>query len=106
MFGLYLVLGILIQIYYPYPFVYPDSGAYLLSAAEEVVNAWRPMGYSYYIRFVHAFSPSLTVLYWVSYGLNAIACILFLFSVKYLFKITSKILFYTFAGFMIFSPSL
>ncbi|KAA6302334.1 MAG: hypothetical protein EZS26_001447 [Candidatus Ordinivivax streblomastigis] len=42
---------------------------------------------------MHAFSSSLTVLYWVSYLFNAIACILFVFSVRHLFKITSNILY-------------
>jgi hypothetical protein len=102
----YLAIGVFTALCYPMPSGIPDSEMYVLSAMNDTVNAWRPMGYSYYLQMLHAISSSYPLLFWVSFWLNALACVLFVFSAKYLLKLRGGIAFYVFAGLIVGCPSL
>lgn len=83
----FAMIGIVFYALYPFPFTFPDSGAYVLSAKEGVFNVYRPMGYSSYISFVHNFGAGTATLFAVSYALSALAMLFMLFSAKYLLDI-------------------
>jgi len=53
-----LALGVALHLLYPTPFVFPDSGSYVNSAASGTFNVYRPMGYSQYLGLLHGISPS------------------------------------------------
>ena len=48
-----LALGVALHLLYPTPFVFPDSGSYVNSAASGTFNVYRPMGYSQYLGLLH-----------------------------------------------------
>ena len=102
--GLFILIGVVFHIYYPFPFTYPDSGMYVLSAKEGVFNIYRPMGYSSYLNLAHIFGSGPTVLFIVSSILNALSLLFILFSAKYLFNIKNRILFYLISLAAILSP--
>jgi len=101
---LFLLLGILVPVFYPYPFTTADSGAYLLKASADLFNIYRPQGYSGYLQILHAFQESLSFVYAVTYILTAIGILFLLFSAKYLFGIRRKIIFYPLCIASVFSP--
>lgn len=92
--GLFLLSGILLHVLYPYPFVFSDSGAYLLGASQDYFNIYRPSGYSRYLQLLHGISPKIGFVFFTTYALTSIGILLLLFSVKYLFGIRNKAIFY------------
>ena len=96
-------VGIIFHILYPFPFTFPDSPSYVLSAAEGIFNVYRPMGYSSYLAFLHNFSGSPTFVFLFSYILNALATLFLLFSVKYLLGLRGWV-FWILAAFTILAP--
>ena len=85
--GILLFMGIALQWAYPYPFNFSDSGAYLLGAAINYFNIYRPQGYSHYLRFLHSINGHITFVFWATYVLTAISTLLLLFSAKYLLNL-------------------
>lgn len=98
------VLGILIHLFYPYPFTTADSGAYFLGASQGIFNIYRPMGYSGYLRFIHHLNPGISFIFWFTYYLNFLASLLLLYTVKYLLEIKDKLFFYPLCFLALFSP--
>ena len=68
-----LALGVALHLLYPAPFVFPDSGSYVNSAASGTFNVYRPMGYSQYLGLLHGISPSLTFVFVFSYAIHALS---------------------------------
>lgn len=65
---------------YPHPIMISDSFGYLLAAIENHFVAFRPFGYSFFLRFLHLFSRSLysvvvsqAILYIISLGMFTLA---------------------------------
>lgn len=88
-----LAILVLMRIFYPFPFSYSDTGAYVLSAFSNNFNAFRPMGYSHYLRILHSISSSIYFVFYLTYFLMFVANTFFLFSAKYLMNIKSNICF-------------
>ena len=100
------IIGILFYNLYPFPFVFPDTGAYILSAQSGVLNIYRPMGYSHYLQLLHSISSSITFIFIGSYTLNALASLFFLYSFKYLTGLQNKWIFYGLCLFIFLSPTI
>lgn len=103
---LFLIIGIIIHLIYPYPFVTADTGSYILGASNDVFNLYRPMGFSKYLQFLHSINPSIFFIFYASFAIHAITTLLLLFTAKYLFEIKSRLLFYSLCFFSIFAPRL
>lgn len=99
-------LGIVFYQLYPFPFTYPDTGAYVLSAQSGAFNIYRPMGYSYYLQMVHQISSNITFVFIISYLLNAASSLFFLYSFKYLIDLRNKYIFYSICFFVFLSPTI
>lgn len=99
-------LGIVLYQLYPFPFTYPDTGAYVLSAQSGAFNIYRPMGYSYYLQMVHQISSNITFVFIISYFLNAVSSLFFLYSFKYLIDLRNKYIFYSICFLVFLSPTI
>ncbi len=102
---LYAILFFIIKYGYPYLQITPDSGSYILSAKTMTINGYRPIGYSWFLDFFHSLSNDIGFIFIGHFILNAFAQILFLFGVKYIFKLRS-VYFYLLALPFILSPSI
>lgn len=95
--GIFTVIAIaicvLMRIFYPFPFSYPDSGAYVASASSGVFNVYRPMGFSNFLSFLHVFSDSIGFIFYATYSLLFLSTLTLLFSAKYILGIKDKVLF-------------
>lgn len=100
-----LFIGIALQWAYPHPFNYPDSGTYLLGAAINYFNVYRPQGYSHYLQLLHSINGNITFVFWATYVLTGISTLLLLFSAKYLLNL-QKWTFRTICLLSITSPSI
>lgn len=69
-----------------------------------IPSGFRPIGYSWFIRFFHFFSKNYEALFTGQFLINAVATLSFLFSTKYFFKLKGTI-FYVLSGLLIFSPT-
>jgi hypothetical protein len=103
-FIIYIILYNLLTYLNPYPASISDSGAYVNAAITNRIDTYRPFGYSQFLISIHKWSTSIHFLVTVQFFINAISTLLFVFSVKYFFQQKSKITFYLFAFFAIFSP--
>ena len=101
-----LALGVALHLLYPTPFVFPDSGSYVNSAASGTFNVYRPMGYSQYLGLLHGISPSLTFVFVFSYAIHALSTLWLLFSAKYLLEIRDRRIFGIFCLFAVAAPRL
>ncbi len=88
------VVGVVMHTLFPFPFVFPDSGSYVLYAVSEGFNVYRPMGYSNYLGALHSVVPDFSFAFAVSYALNALSTLFLLYSARFLLKIDNKWLFY------------
>lgn len=80
-----VVVYIVFSILYPEPFMFPDSGSYVLSAYDPTAfNIYRPMGYSSYLSLVHGISPSLGFMTGTTYFLHILSTLTLLFSARFL----------------------
>ena len=102
--GLMLAVGIAFHTLYPFPFTFPDSGSYVLTAKEGTFNVYRPMGYSTYMSWVHGIASGPTALFAVSYLLSGLATLFALFSARYLLGIERRWVFYAMSLAAILSP--
>jgi len=105
MAGVFVALYIVMRITYAYPLTTADSGSYILSAKNDMINGFRPIGYSWFISFFHSFSASTTGLFTGQFLLNAIAQLGFIFSIKYFFRLKGMFL-YAFSVLFVLSPSI
>ncbi len=100
----FAAIGIAIPLLYPYPFTFPDSGAYVLTAKEGVYNVYRPMGYSSYLALLHAIVPTTGFLFGVTWTLWAIVSLWLLFSVRFLFDMGRGWIFWPMAACAVLMP--
>lgn len=100
------IIGVLFYNLYPFPFVFPDTGAYILSAQSGILNIYRPMGYSYYLQFLHSINSSFSFIFIASYFFNALISLFFLYSFKYLIELKNKWIFYGLCLFVFLSPTI
>lgn len=91
-----VVICVLMRVFYTFPFSYPDTGSYVLSAVTGSFNVYRPMGYSNYLRFLHCISDSIYFIFYVNYVLLFLSEMFLVFSVKYLAKINNTAVFILF----------
>lgn len=103
--AIYLIIFFLFKITYPYPSGTADSGSYILSAKTMVISGYRPIGYSWVIKFFHDIYNNISSIYIGQFIINAIAQLVFIFSIKYFFK-PEKIFFYTASILFIISPEI
>lgn len=100
----FIVIGIWLHTLFPYPFTFPDTGAYFLGASQNQFNIYRPMGYSHYLQFIHGINSSLHFIFFFTYTLYVISVLFFLYTLKYFWRITSRPLFYSLCTCAIFAP--
>ncbi|MBR1792362.1 MAG: hypothetical protein IJ764_01795 [Bacteroidales bacterium] len=104
--AVFLVIGILMRVFYPFPFFFPDSYTYVHSAATNAYDIYRPMGYSDFLRLLHGFSESIGFVFCATYTFYVIASLLLLFSAKYILQIRRHWLFLLMSLCAILSPRL
>ncbi len=63
------------KVYYPYADFFTDSYSYIATASQGDAVGFRPLGYSLFLRLVHAVSDSDTVLVTLQYALVQGACL-------------------------------
>lgn len=102
--GLYFLIYIIITWLYPYPASISDSGSYVRAAMVNSMDTYRPFGYSKFLIILHGFSHSVKFVVFIQFLLNALASLLMVFSVSYLFRPKGKIVFYIYASLALFSP--
>lgn len=100
------IIGIVFYKLYPFPFVFPDTGAYVFSAQSDTLNIYRPMGYSRYLQLLHSINSDITFVFIGSYILNAIVSLFFLYTCKYLGELKYKWLFYSICILIFLSPTI
>ncbi|MDO6435228.1 glycosyltransferase family 39 protein [Flavitalea sp. BT771] len=91
--------------FYPYASFFQDSYSYIYAAMEHDVIGYRPIGYSWFLRLIHAISASDTFLVFIQYCLLQGAGLYLYFSVVRLFsprKSIQHLLFF----FLLFDPLL
>lgn len=96
-----VAICVLMRIFYPFPFSYPDTGAYVLSASSDVYNVYRPMGFSNYLSFLHVFSDSIYFIFYATYFLLFLSTLTLLFSAKYILGIKNRWIFLIFGLLML-----
>ena len=101
-----LVVGVLMRIFYPQPFVYSDSYTYIHAAAHNSFDFFRPNGYPHYLRLIHGVSPSLGFLFLVNYLFFALSSLLLLFTARQTLSIKNTPLFLAIGFCAILSPRL
>jgi len=101
----FVAAGLAWRWYFPQPFFFPDSEAYLLSAISGEMNVWRPIGYSLFLRLLHALNPSLNFVFVGSLTLHALTSLFFLLSARYLLGFGQRT-FYALLAVAAASPSL
>lgn len=99
-----VTIGIVQGMVYPYPFLFPDTGAYVLGGLSGQYNGYRPMGYSAYLSCLHSLYPSLQFIYAVTYFLYAASTLCLLFSARRILQIRSNTLFIAVGILSIISP--
>ena len=100
----YIVIYIILISLYPYPAGISDSGSYVRAAYENTPDTYRPFGYSKFLIGIHGISSSIHFLVFIQFFINAVSTLILLFTVKYLFPVKRKFVFYLFALLAIFSP--
>jgi hypothetical protein len=100
----YIVLYIILISLYPYPAGISDSGSYVRAASTNLQDTYRPFGYSGFLIWVHALSHSIHFLVFVQFFINALCTLFLMFTIKYLFPVKKKIVYYLFAFMAVFSP--
>lgn len=85
---LVIMLGVyfLFRFFYPDPMTLPDSFGYVFSSVELVPNLFRPIGYAWFLKFMRGASSNLEFTMFSVALLTAIFTVLFMMTVKYLYK--------------------
>jgi hypothetical protein len=76
---------------FPYPDFFVDSINYVLWAVDKFDVAYRPTGYSYFLRLTHTISASATFTVFIQYLLFFLSSLFFFFSADYLFGLPAKL---------------
>jgi hypothetical protein len=105
-FGCYLVLYIIFRQFYPDPLCIADTFGYVTSSITMSPNLFRPIGYSYFLSMLYKMSTSIDFVIFAQYWLSAIAVVLLLCSIRYLYPPVSKRTFNIFAFCILLSPTI
>ncbi len=100
----YIVIYVILISLYPYPAGISDSGSYVRAAAENTPDTYRPFGYSKFLIGVHGLSSSIHFLVFIQYFINAVCTLMLLFTIKYLFPVKRRFVFYLFSLTAVVSP--
>jgi hypothetical protein len=100
----YIVIYFILISMYPYPAGISDSGSYVRAAADNTPDTYRPFGYSKFLIGIHGISSSIHFLVFIQFFINAVCTLILLFTIKYLFPVKRKFVFYLFALLAIVSP--
>jgi hypothetical protein len=103
-FGICLIGYIGIRLAYPYPVTMTDSFTYLRAAIDEQFSAFRPYGFSEWLRVIHVFSTSIFSIFIVQTLLYALCCTLLILALKRYFPIRPTWLRWTISVFIVASP--
>ncbi len=93
---IFIALAVAVVIYVPFKYAFPlpdlfaDSSDYILWAANNFPVAYRPLGYSVFLQFIHSISPSALFLTSIQYALFILSTLFFFFSADYLFGLPAK----------------
>ena len=104
--ALFAAVAVLMRIYYPLPFVFPDSYTYISTASGGYFDIYRPNGYPHWLQFLHGISPTLGFLFAVNFVLYALSSLMLLFTAKYVLKIRNRWIFWAMALCAVLSPRL
>lgn len=77
---------IVFKILYPYADFFGDSYSYLYAAEADLsINIW-PIGYSWFLRYIHFITHSDTVVVAIQYFFLILSSLVFFFTIQYFFK--------------------
>ncbi|MDR1342571.1 MAG: hypothetical protein LBK18_04845 [Prevotellaceae bacterium] len=85
-----------LKIFYPYPCSFNDSGSYVKAAIEDIFYVYRPFGYSYFLRVLHAVCESIHFVFIVQLLLFFLSTAFVIFTIKYFYHPKSKRLWFMF----------
>lgn len=100
-----LLVHIILYNLYPVPCWYYDTNNYLQSAEAGTFSGYRPFGYSWFLIKIRNFSGTMYAVYFFQFWVNAVASVLFVEAVKFIFKPKTNWLYYAFCVFALGSPS-
>ena len=89
--GIYILLSALFFWAYPDPLFTGDTGSYVYSALKGVPNGVRPIGYSWFLEWMHAISANVGFVVFMQYLLLGTALLFFYLTVDYLFGLRKSI---------------
>ncbi len=89
--GISTLCFVLLKFCFPYPDFFVDSNSYVLWAFSRADVAYRPTGYSFFLRFTHSLMVSAYFTVFVQYLLSFLSMIFCFFSVDYLFGLPKKL---------------
>ncbi len=84
-------LFIILKLCFPYPDLFVDSTNYIIWAYLKFNVAYRPTGYSCFLRFTHAISHTALFTVFIQYLLFFLSTLSFFFSADYLFSLPRKL---------------
>jgi len=91
---------------YPYPMTMVDSGGYVDAIVQNIFYVYRPWGYSWFLKTLHAVTPSIHAIFIVQLLLLFLATYFLALTVKYFYAPAKKWLWYASLLFLIFTPTL
>ena len=83
----YIITCVIFRWAYPEPLFTGDTGSYILSAMTGQINGVRPIGYSWFLKWLHAVFPSIGFVVFMQYLLLGLALLFFYMTVDYLFRL-------------------
>jgi len=89
--GIYILLSAFYLWAYPDPLFTGDTGSYVYSALKGVPNGVRPIGYSWFLEWLHFFSSSVGFVVFMQYLMLGLALLFFYLTVDYLFDLKKSI---------------
>jgi hypothetical protein len=101
----YFIVYFIFTHYYPYPNGISDSGGYVRAASTMKYDGFRPMGYSYFLHFIHGISVTTSFLVFVQYLLNIFASLFLILTIKYLFRPANKWTYYGLVALITLCPT-
>lgn len=87
----YVVLSVIFLWAYPDPIFTGDTGSYVMSALTGQLNGVRPIGYSWFLKWLHALSPHVGFVIFMQYLLLGLALLVFYITIDYLFDLRQSV---------------
>lgn len=89
--GTYILVSAIFIWAYPNPLFTGDTGSYVLSALQGRPNGVRPIGYSWFLEWMHAIYPSVGFVVVMQFLLLGLAFLFFYLTVDYLFDLRKDV---------------